>query len=36
MMESYAKQMEEMRTMTVRLVQDGAKTVGAHMPGSGS
>lgn len=34
MMESYAKQMEEMRAMTIRLVQDGAKSVGAHMPGS--
>jgi hypothetical protein len=34
-MEAYAKQMEEIRTLTVRLVQDGAKHVGAHMPGGG-
>jgi hypothetical protein len=36
LMESYAKQMEEIRALTVRVVQDGAKTVGANMPGSGS
>jgi hypothetical protein len=36
LMESYAKQMEDIRTLTVRVVQDGAKSVGAHMPGSGS
>jgi phasin len=36
LMETYAKQMEEMRSLTVRLVQDGAKNVSANMPGHGS
>jgi hypothetical protein len=34
-MEAYAKQMEDIRSLTVRLVQDGAKNVSSHMPGGG-
>lgn len=36
LMESYAKQMEDIRALTVRVAQDGAKSVSAHIPGSGS
>jgi hypothetical protein len=32
LMDSYAKQMEEIRSLTVKLVQDSAKNVSANMP----
>lgn len=33
LMESYAKQIEELRTLTAKVVQDSAKSVQANMPG---
>ena len=33
LMESYARQIEELRTLTAKVVQDSAKSVQANMPG---
>lgn len=33
LMDSYAKQIEELRSLTAKVVQDSAKTVQANMPG---
>jgi phasin len=35
LMDSYAKQLEELRTLTTKIVQDSAKVVSSNMPGSG-
>jgi len=35
LMESYSKQLEELRSLTTRIVQDSAKTAGSNMPNMG-
>ncbi|NJM35179.1 MAG: hypothetical protein HC850_11255 [Rhodomicrobium sp.] len=35
LMDTYAKQLEELRSLTAKVVQDSTKTVTSNMPGSG-